>query len=93
MSLSMEEMQKLLTGKEKEKEKSQQVNTKSDSWLNDDELKHVGKAYVNGHKKVSIRGKNYTLTDDNKYKEVLIRPVEGYVPFARVEMEVLRKAR
>lgn len=89
MGLSMDEMQKLLKGKEKEK---QQTKSYEDKWLNDDELKHVAKAYKNGHKTVVIRGKHYTITHDPKWDEVLIRPVEGYVPMARIEVETLEKA-
>ena len=90
MSLSMDEMQKLLKGKEK-KEPQTEAQKKAEAWLNEDELKNVAKAYTNGHALVSIRGKTFTLTYDKKWDEVVIGPVEGYCPFARVERERLEK--
>ena len=91
MSLSLEEMRNLLKGKEKKKEPQTEAQKKADQWLDEAELTKVAKAYTSDSETVVIRGKTFNLRLDTKWDEVIISPVEGYVPYARVEREKLEK--
>jgi hypothetical protein len=87
MSLSMEEMQKLLSSK-----KHREYTAKTESWINDRELKFIAAEVKNGAKVIMLRNKEYTITHDPKWDEILIRPVVGFVPLARIPMDTIKKA-
>lgn len=88
MSLSMDQMSKLLQRDDKRK---REYEKKTQTWLDDIELMLVAQVWADGKKRIKIRDKVFNIGYDKKYDEVILRPVVGYVPYARIERDKLER--